>query len=215
MATKKSDIPFNQARVLIDRICAELGFHTSEKSAFLKIECPSTRHRMYVSMSKTLGHIDTTLPVKGEPGTYPLSKHNGSITCHIEPDLESLERYMRMLADGSMGKQTINRPRPMAIVRGPAARAPKPVTAAQPAAGGDRRHPDLVAKLEALKERQRKAKERRRLEEQGIDPDLADRAADVIGQSGIDEDDLIDAARNSRDQELSEDLYEAGIDVKP
>lgn len=207
VAIKKSTIPYSEAKALIDKICAELGYHQEPKSNFLKIESPVTKHRTYVQMSKNLSRIDTTLEIKGEEGTYPLEKHNGSIKCHLDPTLENLERRLRMMADiETVGTQVVNRPRPMQIVRGPAPRVPRPTVAAQPSA----LQQQYNEKLKRLKERQALAKRRRFLEEQGLSDDEVDRIVHAGGDPG----DVRESQKNAFEMELGDELFEAGIDVE-
>lgn len=124
----KTDVTQEQARALIDRVAQELGLLVADTSGFIKVQGPTSKHRIYVQRSRTLNRVDTTLPIPADDPAYKgLSSPNGSIACHVQPDLEQLERALRMLADPAFGTQTPNKPRPFAASKAPAARKPKPV----------------------------------------------------------------------------------------
>lgn len=219
----RSNVPYEDAKSLIDRVCAEVGNRTVQLAQFLKIENPTTKQRIVVKYGKTLGQIDTTLPVSGQPGTYGLSKPNGSITCHIEPSLDALERFIRMLADPATAHQVTNRPKPFAFVKGPAPRTPaSAVQQASPSTMVIRpgaqakskqeqdRHDELVSRVNYLKQRRRVAQARMLEEERGVPHDIAD----MVAQGKLTVDEAIDAARNASSSELVDVLADTGIEVE-
>lgn len=168
----KSDITFEAAKLVIDRVTGELGLLVSETSGFLKVQGPTTKHRIYVQKSRNLGRIDTTVPLATDDPAYrALSSPNGSIASHVTPDLTQLERVLRMLADGSLGVQVPNKPRPFAATKAPAARRPKAVAPAVPAEalkeGPTPAAKELADRLAVIKARGREAKINNILENPG------------------------------------------------
>ena len=64
-----------------------------------------TGHKLYVAkQGKEVKRVDTTLPILGQDGTYPISKPNGKIECHVIADLETVTAVLSQLADTSVGK---------------------------------------------------------------------------------------------------------------
>lgn len=186
----KSTIPMGEVENLVNRIAPELGVQVLEKAGYIQVKA-ANGHRVNIQKSKTLGHIDTTLDVLGQEGTLPLKNgpgSNGSIIARIEPTLELLERFVRMLPDAGPAKKASG-PRPFAVRQAVAPRKPTPVvepTAAKegPYAG---KPAELASRLETIAERARLAKKRRLMEEQGIPEDIA--LAIVRGE--IDEKDVV------------------------
>lgn len=213
----KSNITKESARAVIDRVAQELGLLLTPKGQFLKIEGPTNKQRIYVQQSKMLGRIDTTLDVLGQPGTIQLSTPNGSIRCHIEPTLEYLESFLRMLGDSSVEKQVINKPRPFGATKQPT-RTPRPtatpirmdeiVVEHEPkeyiAEGGT-----LEQRLQAIKDGVRRAKVRALVENKGI----SEEEANDILDGKIQEDAATDQAVASGKAEVTELLKETGVEV--
>lgn len=159
----KSDITIEQAEGVIAKVSAELGLLRSETSGFLKVQGPGNKHRVYVQKSRSLGRIDTTIPLAADdPAFKDAVADNGSISCHVVPDLEQLERVLRMLADSALATQTPNKPRPFAVNKAPTARRPKAVAPPIPADAlrEDRSEvpKELEDRLAYLKARGREAK---------------------------------------------------------
>jgi hypothetical protein len=213
----KSDITQEQARGLVDRIAQELGLLVAEKSGFVKVEGPTNKHRVYVQRSKTLGRIDTTLPLSVDDEMYEgLKGPLGSITCHIKPTLEYLERALRMLGDGAMSTQVINRPRPFAANKGPNRRTPKaiapPVNFEKPvepeeyiAEGGT-----LEARLKDIRARAREARLKRIMEERNVDRE----EALLILDRKVEEADVIAYQKSAEEAETNEFIRESGIEIE-
>lgn len=206
----KSDVTQEQARAVIDRVAQELGLLVAETSGFIKVQGPTNKHRVYVQRSRTLNRIDTTLPLPTDDPAYKgLAAPNGSISCHVQPDLEQLERALRMLADSSVGTQVPNKPRPFAAVKAPAARRPKPVaepmleTALEPVPEGG----SLKDRLRAIRDSARAAKVRRYVEN-GMSEDEAE--AVVAGK--VTAADVGETIRNATEAELSQVAVESGIE---
>lgn len=213
MATK-SNISIEHALAVIDKVTQELGLLRSDTSACYKIQGPTNKHRMYVFKSKTLGKIDTTLPVQGQPGTYGLSAPNGAIACHVDADLVHLETYLRMLGDAELGKQESNKPRPFAATRGPKARSIGPVVAPIPerevvepteyiAQGGT-----LDERLASIKGRARAARIRRYVDEHG----LSEEEAREVAEGNLALEDVIGSRNRSSSIEAESVAEEAGIE---
>lgn len=128
----KSDITLEQAQGTIDKVAKELGLIVGGTATFIKVEGPTNKHRIYVQKSRSLGRIDFTIDLPTDDPAYKqLGAPNGSIRCHIVPDLEQLERCLRMLGDSALGKQVPNKPRPFAATKQPI-RKPKAIAAPIP-----------------------------------------------------------------------------------
>ena len=120
-------VSVDEAMILVRKVADEVGLTVDQTSGFWKIAGPN-RHLIYIQKSKKLGTINTTLPLPpGEPGTRGLQKPNGSVTCHIEPELVHLERFLRMLSDGAVDKFEVRHPKPFAATKAPEPRRPKAV----------------------------------------------------------------------------------------
>ncbi len=202
-----TDISAEQAENLVRRLAQEVGYVVQDKAGYWQARGPSG-HRINVQRSKSLGHIDTTLPVLGQEGTLPLKNgpgSNGSIVARIEPTLENLERYLRMLNDPGLDKKVARGPRPFAVRTGPAPRKPVPVATqasvgASPADPNANRPPELRERLKRIADRHAIAKQRRLMEEQGLDPDTA--MAVAIGN--LDEAEAVEAAATGQRAEVAE-----------
>ncbi len=97
-----------------------LGLQVQTQKGFTKYVNLETGHKLYVAkQGKEVKRVDTTLPILGQDGTYPLSKDNGKIECHVIADLATVTAVLTQLADGSIGK-----------IR-PAKRAPKAAPAVE------------------------------------------------------------------------------------
>lgn len=100
-----------------------LGLQVTEQVGFTKFVNPETGHKLYVAkQGRAVKRVDTTLPILGQDGTYPLDKPNGKIECHVVAELEKVTEVLTQLADSSVGK-----------IRA-AKRAPKAEAASEPAA---------------------------------------------------------------------------------
>ena len=181
-------ITVDEAMLLVRKIADEVGLTVDQTSGFWKIVGPNS-HLIYIQKSKKLGTINTTLPLPaGEPGTKGLQKPNGSITCHIEPELVHLERFLRMLADKEVGKFEVRHPKPFAATKAPEPRRPKAVVPAVPMSEiraelekhvtpEGRRSLDLQARIDMIHEGVRRARYRR-YQEEGFDDELSELLAD-------------------------------------
>lgn len=187
----KTTIPMAEVENLVRRIAPDLAVQVLEKAGYLQLKA-ANGHRINIQRSKTLGYIDTTLDVLGQPGTLPLKNGPGSqgaIMARIEPTLENIETFMKALPAAEAAKKASG-PRPFST-RQPAARKPTPVatpmTTKQEEGPYTGKPPELVARLELIAERARKAKKRKLMEEQGIPEDVA--LAVVMGE--IDESEVV------------------------
>lgn len=82
-----------------------LGLLVQEQKGFTKYINGETGHKLYVAkQGRQVKRVDTSLPILGQDGTYPLSKPNGKIECHIVPDLDTVRGVLSQLADSSVGK---------------------------------------------------------------------------------------------------------------
>lgn len=167
---------------LVRRIAPELGVQVLEKAGYLQLKA-ANGHRVNIQRSKTLGHIDTTLDVLGQEGTLPLKNgpgSNGAIMARIEPTLELLERYMRMLPGAGAVKKAAG-PRPFSVRQAVAPRKPTALTEATPVPAKEGQYAgkpaELAERLETIAKRHRAAKVRRYVEE-GIDQATAEAIVD-------------------------------------
>lgn len=176
----KSDVTLEQARAVIDRVAQELGLLVADTSGFVKVQGPTNKHRIYVQKSRALNRIDTTLVIPTDDPAYkPLAAPNGSISSHITPDLEQLERALRMLGDATLTTQVANKPRPFAVSKQSPVRKPKPTDAPvevklEPVPEGG----TLKDRLEAIRQSARKARMRRYVENNNLTEDEAELVAD-------------------------------------
>jgi hypothetical protein len=214
----KSDVTLEQVTALIDRVSSELGLLQNPTSGFLKVEGPTNKHRIYVQKSRTLSRIDTTLPLAADDPAYKaLSNPNGSISCHVQPTLEQLERCLRMLGDASLAKQVPNKPRPFAVNKPPAARKPKAVAAAVPM---DATKPEqlvdgesLKGRLESIRDRARLARINKILENPEKYGTMSFDEAAAIVDGKVDASAHAEAQANQVASELTDVVAEAGIEV--
>lgn len=196
----KTDVTQEQARTVIDRVAQELGLLVTDTSGFIKVQGPTSKHRIYVQRSRTLNRVDTTLPIPADDPAYKgLSAPNGSIACHVQPDLAQLERALRMLADPAFGTQVPNKPRPFAANKAPAARKPKPTVEPVEEArlapipeGGD-----LKTRLGKIREGARKARVQRILQNPEKYGDMSEAEAEELVDSKVNLEDFA-AARKER-----------------
>lgn len=213
----KGDTSLEQARAVIDRVAAELGLLVAETSGFVKVQGPSTRHRIYVQRSRVLNRIDTTLPIAADDPAYaPLSSPNGSIVCHIRPDLAQLERCLRMLADTAIATQVPNKPRPFAATKAPPSRRPEAVAAPVPPEALSMPKVDgktLKERLEIIRDRARLARINRILENPDKYGEMSFDEAAVLIDERVDlaalAEERAHAARAMTDRELAE----SGVEV--
>jgi hypothetical protein len=209
----KSDVTQEQARAVIDRVSQELGLLVADTTGFIKVQGPTNKHRIYVQKSRTLNRIDTTVVLPTDDPAYrALQAPNGSIISHVTPDLEQLERVLRMLGDASLGTQTPNKPRPFAATKAPAARKPKPTVEPvsevklEPVPEGG----SLKDRLAAIRESARNARVRRYMENNDLSQDEAEQVADK--KASLDE---VLAQRSAESQvELHELVAETGIQLE-
>lgn len=167
----KSTIPMGEVETFVRQLAQEVGVHVLEKAGYLQVKADNG-HRINIQRSKVLGHVDTTLDVLGQEGTLPLKNgpgSNGAIMARIEPKLELLERYIRMLPSAEAAKKARG-PKPFAVRQTVAPRIPNPVVAPAPKPTTP---PELQRRLDLVAERARKAKARRLMEEQGLDEETA------------------------------------------
>lgn len=212
----KSDVTQEQARALVDKVAQELGLLVSDTSGFIKVQGPTNKHRIYIQKSRTLNRIDTTLMLAADdPAFKPLAAPNGGVQSHIQPDLEQLERTLRMLGDANLGTQVSNKPRPFAATKAPAARRPKPVVApvevkieAVPEGGS------LKERLAKIKASARKARISRILENPQQYGNLTEAEAIAIVDGKVEQDDATEAAANKAASELSQIVEESGIEIE-
>ena len=219
----KSDIRIEQAHAVIERVAQELGLLVGDTSFGKKIQGPSNKHRIYVQKGQCLGRIDTTLPLEqDDPAYVQLNAPNGSIRCHVRPDLEQLERCLRMLAESSLETQVPNKPRPFAASKAPGARRPKAMATPVPAealkeVAVDRDRAGLEGRIAAIKAASRSARIRMVLENPEKYGVLSESEAEALvdGRFGANVEiaDVAEAARNASLAETNDILEEAGIEV--
>lgn len=215
----KSDITFESAKAVIDRVVQELGLLTDTKSNFLKVQGPTNKHRIYIQKSRNLGRIDFTIDLpQDDPAWKQLGSPNGSVKCHIIPDLVQLERCLRMLGDSALGVQVPNKPRPFAAskqqTRRPKAVAtPVPTEALIPVeeeTGPKREFKDRVA---AIRTRARASRINMILENPDKYGDMSEAEAAQLVDDKVDLTELASEYRARASTELSDTLAEAGIEV--
>ncbi len=211
----KSDITIEQAQVVIDRVAQELGLLQTQNSGFLKIEGPTNKHRLYVQKARNLGRIDLTIDLpQDDPAYVQLKGPCGSIKCHVLPTLEQLERCLRMLGDGSLGKQVPNKPRPFAASKQPP-RRPKAVAAPIPESAltpipEDGVLKDRLAKIAVAAKR---ARAMRIVENPDVYGKYSFDEALAIIEGGVDLAELRAQVEAEKRAELGEVLAETGIEV--
>lgn len=219
----KSDIKMESALAVMDRVAQELGLIVGDTSFGKKVQGPTNKHRIYIQKGQYLGRVDTTLPLEpDDPAYVQLSAPNGSVKCHVLPDLEQLERCLRMLGDGGLGVQVPNKARPFTAPKAPASRTPKAIAVPVPAealveAPVDRARMELQERIDIIRQRARAARIRMVLDNPQRYGELTEAEAEALvdgklGQ-GVTVDDVAEAARNARLAESQELLEESGLDV--
>jgi len=215
----KSTIEMTDALALIDRLAGPLGLVCDNTKTFgPKVSGPSG-HKIHVQKGRFLGRIDTTLPLQpDDPDYVQLSAPNGSIRCHVRPDLSALERCLRMLADpGTETHAPARPPGPYSRPKPPPARRPRaitePVVLKEPEVDPERRLlEDRVAAIRAQARAARIAKVLENPDKYGtLTEDQA--AALVDGRGRVEAEDLVEATRNSALSETALALDEAGIET--
>lgn len=211
----KSDITLEQAQAVIDRVAQELGLLVSPTSAFIKVQGPTNKHRIYVQKSRHLNRIDFTVDLPtDDPAYVQLTAPNGSVRCHIKPDLEQLERCLRMLGDGTIGTQVPNKPRPFAATKQPARKpkavaTPVPEEALVPVPEGG----PLKDRIAAIKSRAREARINMILENADRYGEMSYNDAAQLVDDKVDLRELEEQHRNQSASELAETLAETGVEV--
>ena len=215
----KTDITIEQALLVVDRVVNELGLiFSAAGKGFYQVVGPTTKHKVYIQKTRTLGRIDTSIDLDkdltgavGEPLRYELKNGNGSIKCHVSPSLENLERVLRMLGDAEIGTHVMNRPRPFTPTKAPE-RKPRPVTepvpeiALQPVPEGG----SLEDRLAGIRARGRLARINRLLENDTTGR-LTREEAEAIEDGRISADDL--EHRQDLAQRDVEEAIASGIEV--
>lgn len=219
----KSDVRMEQAQAVLDRVAQELGLLVSDTSFGKKVQGPSNKHRMYVQKGQFLGRIDISVPLElDDPAYVQLSAPNGSIKCHVKPDLVQFERALRMLGDTTLDTQVPNKPRPFAATKAPLGRKPKAVVAPVPAEAFkelpvDPARAALKDRIANIKAQARGARIRMVLENPEKYGALSESEAEALvdGRFGdnVNASDVAEASRNAALAETGEILAEAGIEV--
>jgi hypothetical protein len=81
-----------------------LGLEWTEQKGFIKVVNASTAQKLYIAKGgKAVKRIDTTLPILGQDGTYPLEKPNGKIECHVVADVDTVKTVLTQLAGTEFG----------------------------------------------------------------------------------------------------------------
>lgn len=211
----KTDITLEQAQLVIDKVKDELGLLVAHTGNFIKVQGPSNRHRIYVQKSRSLNRIDFTIELPPDDPAYrQLTSPNGSIRCHIAPDLVQLERCLRMLGDASLGTQVPNKPRPFAATKQPARKpkavaTPIPEEAIEPVPEGG----SMKDRIAAIGSQARRAKARMIVdnpEDYGVY--TFDEALDFVERK-VDLSELKANFRAQQQTDLSDVLAETGIEV--
>lgn len=217
----KSDVTIEQAQAVIDRVAQELGLLQKPTSGFLKVEGPTNKHRVYVQKSRSLGRIDCTIDLPTDDPAYKqLSAPNGSVKCHVVPDLVQLERVLRMLGDSNLGVQVPNKPRPFAATKQPprkpkAVAAPVPEEALEPAIDfGDGQVMTMKDRALHIRDRARAARANMLLENADKYGEMTYEEAyeHVVRKTDLAE--LAEAHRARLTAETQEVLAEAGIEIE-
>lgn len=212
----KSDVTQEQARTMIDRVAQELGLLVADTSGFIKVQGATSKHRIYVQRSRTLNRVDTTLPIPADDPAYKgLSAPNGSIACHVQPDLVQLERALRMLADPAFGTQTPNKPRPFAGSKAPAARKPQPLVEPVDEArlapipeGGD-----LKTRLAKIKEGARRGRIQRIIDNPEKYGAMSEAEAEELVDSKVSLEDFAENRKGQATVELMDLQAETGVQL--
>lgn len=211
----KTDITIEQAQAVIDRVAQELGLLVAPTAGFIKIQGPTNKQRIYVQKARHLGRIDCTIDLPTDDPAYKqLSAPNGSVRCHVVPDLEQLERVLRMLGDSNLPTQVPNKPRPFAATKQPprkpkAVAAPVPEEALDPVPEGD----PLKDRIAVIRSRAREARINMILENADKYGEMSHDEAAALVDGKVDLRELEEQRRNQGNAELVETLAETGIEV--
>lgn len=211
----KSDVTIEQAQAVIDRVAQEIGLLVSNTSGFIKVQGPTNKHRIYIQKSRSLGRIDFTVDLASDDPAYKqLTAPNGSVKCHVVPDLTQLERCLRMLGDSSLGTQVPNKPRPFAPTKQPARKpkavaAPVPEEALVPVPEGG----PLKDRIAVIKNRAREARINMILENADKYGEMSYEDAAQLVDDKVDLRELEEQRRNQNAAELAETLAETGVEV--
>lgn len=104
-----------------------LGLSIKEQKGYVQFKNLTTGHRMVVAkQGKAVTRIDTTLEVLGQEGTRELDAPNGRITCHIDPNPDTVAHYLAMLAESG---EKLRAPKREKKVAAPAAEEPTQASA--------------------------------------------------------------------------------------
>jgi hypothetical protein len=209
----KSEVTQEQALNLADRLAQELGLIRKDTSSFFRWYNPANKHNIYIQKSRFLNRIDFTVNLPTDDPMYrQLTAGNGSISCHIVPSLENVERAMRMMVDAGTGALVQNKPRPFAPTKAPPARKPKPVEEPMPEVklepvpqGGS-----LADRLEAIREQARHGKVQRLLQDPETYGEMTADEAEELVDSKVS---LEEYARTRKQRlESAVIIAEAGLD---
>ncbi len=221
----KSNVEIEQAHALIERVAQELGLLVSDTAFGKKVQGPGNKHRLYVQRGRFLGRIDFTIPLDpADPAYVQLKDPNGSIRCHVTPDLTQLERCLRMLGDGALDTQVPNKPRPFAASKAPSPRRPKAIAAAipldslsdpAPPPAIDPARQLLADRIARIHTSARAARIRMVLENPERYGNLTEAEAEAVvdGRGRVDTADVIDVAQNAMAAATKEAIAESGIEV--
>lgn len=221
----KTTIPLIEARNLVNKLCAELGLLTRDTSSNIKVHSPLNDHNVYVQMTVTMGRIDTSLEIPVDDPLYiGLETPNGGISCHVTPNLENLEKVLRMLADPETPKKKSNKNRPFAATKKPEVRklstVAAPVDVSETADGtsmvdSPSHEPtpadQLQQRLADIKDRARKARINRFLDndETGL---MTREQAEAIVDGRVDADDIIAGLRGQLGVQTASELADTGVE---
>lgn len=211
----KTDISLENVEIVVDRIVAELRLLKKYNASFIQVTGPTTKHKIYIQRSKTLGRIDCSIDLPpDDPMREDLRSPNGSIKCHIVPSLENLERVLRMLGDATTGTHAPNKPpRPFGPVSAPKApvHRPKPLVEPLPAVALEPMSEEgsLDDRLARVKERARLARVNRILEN---DPTgrITRAEAEAVEDGRIELEDIVHADPAAGDMTAA---AEAGVEL--
>ncbi len=222
----KTTIPLVEARNLINKLCEELGLLQRDTSSFIKIHSPANDHNVYVQMTVNMGRIDTSLPLAVDDPMYiGVDSPNGGIACHVSPSIENLEKVLRMLADPETPKKKSNKNRPFAATKKPDVRklstVAAPVDVSQtadgtsvddgPSAPGPTPQSELHERLMVIRDRARKARIARYLEndETGL---MTKEQAENIVDGRVNADDIIAGLHDKLNVQTVSELTETGVE---
>lgn len=164
-----------------------------DKSGWHKYTSKANNHKIYVQKGGTVKRIDTTLPVRGQPGTRDLKSSNGKITCHLEPDPVTFAVFVQMMTDATVEKLDGKPARPFApkTPKAPKASAtPVGETEAATKEENETAVADHKQRIAEIKARAAAARAKRKAEEAGEAPvekpveDGVDLSAPDVGTHG-------------------------------